>query len=1166
MKKIIPISGMHCASCANRIESTLKKLNGVSNANVNFATEKATVEFDESVISESEINNTIEQLGYKVIGEKEKANEIRLRIIGMDNQDCIDTVSNALNIKGIISKELFQNEKGVIRYDPTLITVEKIKKAIKDSGYESVEEEEEIADKEKEVREREIRNLKRLFTFSLILSIPIFILSFPEWFKIIIPYQNTVLLILATPVQFIVGYRFYKGMFFALRSRTANMDTLIAVGTSAAYLYSAFVVLIPDFGSYVYFDTSAIIITFIILGKWFEAITKGRASEAIKKLMGLQPKTATIVRGGKELEIPIEEVGVGDVIIVKPGQKIPVDGTVVEGISSVDESMITGESIPVEKKKGDTAIGGTINKHGSFKFKATKIGKDTVLSQIIKLVEDAQGSKAPIQRLVDRISGYFVPAVILIAITSFSLWYFLLGQSFIFSLTIFISVLIIACPCALGLATPTAIMVGTGKAAENGILIKSSEALENTHKLTTVVFDKTGTLTKGEPAVTDILVTDKLEKNEVLKHAAIAEKKSEHPLADAILNKAKEEKIEIPDPESFEAIPGYGIVAKHDKKEILFGNRGLMEKYKIKTEEFEEKIIGLENEGKTVMILTLNEKIVGLIAVADTLKEFSKEAVKELREAGKEVIMITGDNERTAKAITKQVGIDKVLAQVLPEDKAKEIKKLQKEGQCLVQGSIILTNPAFKEIEKINRDDKILSINGNFQRVEKVFVRQYNGGVIYIKPAYLPALTVTPEHPILVLRYNSIKLRKNMYRKFRKGFKNFEKYLKWIPAKDLTNSDFVLFPKYKIEKTEKIDLTNYILNKKYYTVTNNYIMSHQKIFLTKTINIDTKFLELCGWYLAEGSANKKMVEFSLSKEESIYAERINNLVYEIFKIKSIVETRDKEIRVRIKSSLLVRFFRDQFGTHAKFKRIPYWITNSPKENLKCFLDAYLKGDGVETKKLFIFSTSSKILAYQLLIILNKLRYLGSFNINKGERFGGAVYVVTVSKESARKYYIETDNFYLIPIRKLSKSSYKGKVYNLETEDHTYPALFFVHNCVAAIGDGINDAPMLAQADIGIAIGAGTDIALESGQIVLIKNDLRDVVTAIDLSSYTIKKIKQNLFWAFFYNSIGIPVAAGLLYPFTGFLLNPMIAGAAMAFSSVSVVSNSLLMKRYKRKL
>lgn len=720
----------------------------------------------------------------------------------MDNQHCINAVSNALNIKGIISKELYQNERGTIKYDPTIITVEEIKKAIKDSGYEPVEEEEELIDKEKKAREKEISNLKRLFIFSLIFSLPVFILSFPELFKIMIPYQNTVLLILATPVQFIVGYRFYKGMFFALKSRTANMDTLIAVGTSAAYLYSASVILIPGFGSYVYFDTSAVIITFILLGKWFEAITKGKASEAIKKLMGLQPKTATVVRDGKEIEIPISEVVVGDFVIVKPGQKIPVDGEVVEGDSSVDESMITGESIPVEKKKGDTVIGGTINKHGSFKFKATKIGKDTVLSQIIKLVEEAQGSKAPIQRLADKVSSYFVPAVILIAVASFLIWYFAFGQSFIFSLSIFISVLIVACPCALGLATPTAIIVGTGKAAENGILIKSSEALENTHKLTTIVFDKTGTLTKGEPAVTDILATGKLEKNEILKNAAIAEKKSEHPLADAILSKAKEENIEIPDPESFKAIPGHGITAKHGKKEILFGNRSLMESHGIKTEEIEEKIIGLENEGKTVMILALNEKIVGLIAVADTLKEFSQEAVRKLRESGREVIMITGDNRRTAEGIAKQVGIDSVLAEVLPEDKEKEIEKLQNEGKV----------------------------------------------------------------------------------------------------------------------------------------------------------------------------------------------------------------------------------------------------------------------------------------------------------------------------------------------------------------------------VAMVGDGINDAPALAKADIGIAIGAGTDVALETGQIVLIKNDLRDVVTAIDLSSYTIKKIKQNLFWAFFYNSIGIPVAAGLLYPFTGFLFNPMFAAAAMAFSSVSVVSNSLLMKRYKRKI
>lgn len=729
-KTTISISGMHCASCAQKIESNLSRLKGIKSANVNIATERATVEFNEKIISEDKINNVIEKLGYGVI---RKSNE------------------------------------------------------------------EEMVDKEKVARKGEISKLKRLFLFSLILSVPIFTISMVlEWFGIMIPDKNIILLLLATPVQFVAGYRFYKGALLSLKAKSASMDTLIAIGTSAAYFYSLFVILFPGvngLGGEVYFETSAVLITFILLGKWLEAVTKGKASDAIKKLMGLQPKTATVIRNGKEMQIQIKNVMVGDMVVVKPGQKIPVDGIVVEGLSSVDESMITGESIPIEKKKNDKVIGGTFNKHGSFKFKATKVGRNMVLSQIIKMVEDAQGSKAPIQRLADKVSSYFVPAVMLIAIISFSAWYFVFGQAFVFSLGIFIAVLIIACPCALGLATPTAIIVGTGKGAENGILIKGAEALENAHKITTVVFDKTGTLTKGKPEVTDILATDKLNKKDILKYAAIAEKDSEHPLAEAINNKVKEEKLKIPAAEHFKAIPGYGIAAKYGK-DILLGNRKLMEKYKIRIEN-EEEINRLENEGKTVMILALNRKTVGLIAVADTLKEFSKKAVEKLHKMGKEVIMITGDNKRTADAIAKQLEIDDVLAEVLPENKEKEIAKLQK---------------------------------------------------------------------------------------------------------------------------------------------------------------------------------------------------------------------------------------------------------------------------------------------------------------------------------------------------------KGKI-------------------VAFVGDGINDAPALAKADIGMAIGAGTDVALETGQIVLMKSDVRDVVTAIDLSNYTIRKIKQNLFWAFFYNSIGIPIAAGILYPF---VLNPIIAGAAMAFSSVSVVSNSLLMRRYKK--
>ncbi len=811
----IKIIGMHCATCALTIGKALNKAKGVKKANVNFASEKATIEYDKEKTNQEELEKVIKKTGYKVIKEtssKESGtNELRLKVIGMDNPHCVGTVGNALNtLKGIISKDLSVNQKAIIKFNPSLTNTDEINKVIQKAGYEPIEEGSSV-DVEKEARGKEIKTLKYEFIGSLILTIIIFIFTFNEIFNISLPIftRNLILFLLTTPVQLYIARRFYIGMWIALKNKTANMDSLIAIGTSAAYLYSIAITFFSLEGA-VYYDTSAAIITFILLGKLLEAVAKGKTSESIKKLMGLQPKTAIVIRNKKEIKIPIEEVKVGDIVIVKPGQKIPVDGIVVDGHSSVDESMISGESIPVEKKKGDNVIGATINKQGLLKFKATKIGKDTVLSSIIKLVEDAQGSKAPIQRLADKVSSIFVPIVIIIAVLAFLFWYFI-GSSlfglptaltpFIFSLTIFVAVLIIACPCALGLATPTAIMVGTGKGAENGILIKEAAALETAHKLTTIVFDKTGTLTKGKPEVTDIIPVSG-NKNDVLKYAAIVEKGSEHPLGESIINKAKQNKIKIPDAKSFKAISGKGVQATYNKKKILLGNRILMKDNKINIKHLEKKIEELEDQGKTTVVIAVNKKIIGILAIADTLKEYSKKAVEQLHKMNKEVVMITGDNERTGKAIAQQVGIDKVLAEVLPHEKEKEIKKLQKQNKV----------------------------------------------------------------------------------------------------------------------------------------------------------------------------------------------------------------------------------------------------------------------------------------------------------------------------------------------------------------------------VAMVGDGINDAPALAQADIGIALGAGTDVAIETGNIVLIKDDLRDVVTAIDLSAYTIKKIKQNLFWAFFYNSAGIPIAAGILYPFTGFLLNPIIAAIAMAFSSVSVVTNSLTMKWYKPKL
>jgi len=798
-KASIKIGGMHCASCAQRIEKALGALKGVRSANVNFATATATVEFEPQKTGTDKIEKEITELGYTPLH-----NKVTLKAIGMNNPHCAGIVEKAVGaLEGVTKVEVdFPSEKVTVSYDPQTASIGGIKKAIKDAGYTPVEAGSE--DSEKKAREEEIKKLKKDTALSFVFSIPIFLLSF---FPVPLPAGitlNLLLFILSTPVQLVLAKRFYTGTLTALKNRTATMDTLVATSTSAAYLYSTAVTFAPRlFGTTeAYFDTGAVIISFILLGRMLEAVAKGKTSEAIKKLMGLQPKTAHVIRNKKEIEIPVDEVQAGDIVVIRPGEKIPVDGIVVEGDSSVDESMITGESMPVEKRKGDTIIGATINKNGLLKFRATKVGKDTTLAQIIKLVEEAQGSKAPIQRLADQVSSYFVPAVMGIAVLSFGLWYYIGAQSFVFALTIFIAVLIISCPCALGLATPTAIMVGTGKGAENGILIKSGEALETAHKLNTIVFDKTGTLTKGEPELTDVIALGKNKEADVLKAAAAAEKGSEHPLGEAIVKGAEKKGIKIPAVKNFKAISGKGVSVTYGTKKVLLGNRRLMRDNKISTGAAEDKMRELEEQGKTAVLIAIDKKIAGIVAVADTIKENSKEAVEELKKMGLEVVMITGDNERTAKAIAKQAGIEHILAEVLPGEKANEVKKLQ------------------------------------------------------------------------------------------------------------------------------------------------------------------------------GSGKK----------------------------------------------------------------------------------------------------------------------------------------------------------------------------------------------VAMVGDGINDAPALAQADVGIALGSGTDVAMETGEIVLIKNDLRDVVTAIDLSRYTIRKIKQNLFWAFIYNVAGIPIAAGILYPINGFLLNPMIAGAAMAFSSVSVTTNSLMMKRYKPKL
>lgn len=735
------IEGMTCSSCAGHAEKATRKLNGVIEANVNLATEKLVVKFDEKKLSVEEIISAVENAGYKATA-----------------QEKVDV------------------------------------------------------NKSENLREKEIKELWDRFIISLVFTIPLLIISMghmvgyslPDFISPEVSPKTFALaqLILTTPVM-LIGYKFFKVGVRTFLKGSPNMDSLIAIGTSAAYAYGIFAVVkifqgYPRYAHELYFESAATILLLITLGKYLESVSKGKTSEAIKKLMGLAPKTARIEVNGAEKIISLEDVKVGDIVIVKPGDKIPVDGVVIEGSTSIDESMLTGESIPVEKVIGSDIIGASINKNGSIKYKATKVGKDTALAQIIKLVEDAQGSKAPIAKLADIISGYFVPVVIILAIISGLGWYFV-TKDVEFALTIFISVLVIACPCALGLATPTAIMIGTGKGAEYGVLIKSGEALESAHKVQTVIFDKTGTITEGKPKVTDILVEGVITQEELLTIAASAEKGSEHPLGEAIVKEAEDKNIKLKKLETFVAIPGHGIEVTIDGKKILLGNKKLMDKNNIKLIDLEEKSNILATEGKTPMFISIDNQIAGIIAVADTVKENSKKAIEILHKMGIEVAMITGDNKKTAQAIAAQVGIDRVFAEVLPKDKAAEVKRLQEEG----------------------------------------------------------------------------------------------------------------------------------------------------------------------------------------------------------------------------------------------------------------------------KK------------------------------------------------------------------------------------------------VAMVGDGINDAPALAQSDVGIAIGSGTDVAIESADIVLMRSDLLDVPTAIKLSRETIKNIKQNLFWAFGYNILGIPVAMGILYLFGGPLLSPMIAGGAMSISSVSVISNALRLKGFK---
>jgi Cu+-exporting ATPase len=801
----LPITGMSCTGCAATVQKSLAALKGVDNANVNFATTKATVLFQPRLINPRDLISQIRNSGYDV-----GVASVEIPIQGMHCASCVQAIEKALLEDDRITRASVNlaNEKAKVDYIPSLISLPEIKEIIEQTGYKvlTLPDEGEWEDIEDRIRKKEYKKLQAKFIAGMVLGLIIFFGSMPHWFPWIPSLLNDyfVLWILASPVQFWIGGQFYRGAWSAFRHRNADMNTLIAVGTSAAYLYSVTATVFPSFFESgglrpdVYFDTSAMIIVLILFGRLLEARAKGRTSDAIKRLIGLQPKEARVKRGGREMDIPIAEVVVGDEILVRPGEKIPVDGIVLEGNSAVDESMITGESMPVEKNGGDEVIGATMNRTGSFWFNATRVGKDTALAQIIKLVQDAQGSKAPIQRLADVIAGYFVPVVISIAIATFVIW-FNWGPkpALTFSLLNFVAVMIVACPCALGLATPTAVMVGTGKGAENGILIKGGESLETAHKIDTIVFDKTGTLTKGEPEVTDLIPAGVFSPEEVLRYAASTEKMSEHPLGEAIVKEAEKRNIILQEPDDFQAIQGRGIEAKIDGKKVLVGSQSFMEENNIDISDLEDRARAYSKEGKTTVYAAWGGKALGMLAVADTLKEDAAQALRKLKEDGIDVIMLTGDNRFSAQAIANKAGISRVLSEVLPADKVEQIQKLQAEGKI----------------------------------------------------------------------------------------------------------------------------------------------------------------------------------------------------------------------------------------------------------------------------------------------------------------------------------------------------------------------------VAMVGDGINDAPALVQADLGIAIGSGTDVAMEAADITLIKGDLIGVAEAIALSRQTLRVIKQNLFWAFFYNTLGIPVAAGILYPFFGILLSPIIASAAMAISSVSVVTNSLRLRR-----
>jgi Cu+-exporting ATPase len=716
----VPVIGMTCANCVASVERNSKKASGVAGSTVNFASEKLTVEYDPAVTKPqdllTEVIGRVERAGYQV-----PTATIELPIAGMTCTNCSNTIERRLNkLEGVIKAEVnFASEKATIQYVAGMLGRSDLVATVRKAGYDVIESagDEDVEDAEAAARAGEIRHQMRRFWIGAAFSLPLLILSMGRDLNLLGDWADALwvswlFLVLATPVQFGVGWDYYVGAYKSLRNGSANMDVLVAMGTTVAYVYSVAVLIaitmdIHTLGHHVYFETAAVIITLIVLGKLLEARAKGETSAAIKKLMGLRAKTARIVRNGQEIDIPIEEVVAGDAVIVRPGEKIPVDGVVLEGRSSVDESMITGESLPVSKDAGDEVIGATLNKSGLLKFKATKVGKETALAQIIRLVEQAQGSKAPIQRVVDQVSAYFVPAVIVLALVTFGIW-LVVGADFVPALLRLIAILVIACPCAMGLATPTSIMVGMGKGAEQGILFRNSTALESAHKLTAIVLDKTGTITKGQPEVTDVMVSEQLSvvshqssvvggrspvavagpvtdhwllnTDHWLRLAASAERGSEHPLGESIVRSAQARGLVLSEPQNFESIAGHGIRAWVDGYEILVGNLRLMQQRGVDLNDLQSKAEQLQTQAKTAMWLAVDGQATALIAVADTVKDGSKEAIAAMHKLGLTVAMVTGDNQATAEAIAREVGIDRVFAEVLPGDKAEYVKKLQEEG------------------------------------------------------------------------------------------------------------------------------------------------------------------------------------------------------------------------------------------------------------------------------------------------------------------------------------------------------------------------------------------------------------------------------------------------------------------------------------------------------